>query len=61
MPDKDCVVCSHPVTEEDRKESRDQFSHLFAQVDALGEDSLTEHEQVLYHDMVHCDCYDWLV
>lgn len=60
MPNKDCVVCGRSITEEDRKESRKQFRHLFEQVDMLGEDSLTEHEQVLYNGDVHFFCYDWL-
>ena len=55
-----CVICKAPVTDEDWDEIKDEWSELFMQADALGVESLTEHEQVLLERAVHLDCYDYL-
>lgn len=53
-----CVVCKGPV---DWRVVSEIFGHILKQVDRYGEESLTEHEQVVYHG--HCcseECYEKL-
>lgn len=55
---KNCVVCGQEVVWENVKEV---FEDLLSQVDTLGEDSLTESEQTVYHGQIcSLDCYDQL-
>ncbi len=56
-----CPVCTNPVDKQSNWERiRDEHEDLLNQVDTYGEDSLTEQEQVLYHNCVHVDCFEKL-
>lgn len=55
--DKTCPCCGLPVTASDVERIREEYSDLFEQVDFMGEESLTEAQQVLYQGGVHLECY----
>lgn len=56
-----CPVCTNPVDKQSNWERiKDEHEDLLNQVDIYGEDSLTEQEQVLYHNCVHVDCFELL-
>lgn len=46
---KRCVVCNREVIWEDIIE---EFEEIFERVNSYGETSLTEHEQMVYHQKV---------
>lgn len=52
-----CPVCNCEVGKENWDKIKKEHSSLLNQVDFYGEDSLTEHQQVLYGNRVHVDCY----
>lgn len=53
-----CPVCKEVIDKSaNLEEICDEFGYLLEQVDCLGQDSLTEHEQVVYNNLVHVDCY----
>lgn len=53
-----CVVCKQEVK---WKEVQEIFEHVFDQADHYGVESLTEHQQVIYHGMCCSDeCYQRL-
>lgn len=56
-----CPVCMLPIDKKENWERvKDEHEDLLSQVDTYGEDSLTEQEQVLYHNGVHVDCFEKL-
>jgi len=53
-----CPVCMLPIDKNENWERiKDEHEDLLNQVDYYGEDSLTEQEQVLYHNGAHVDCF----
>jgi hypothetical protein len=55
-----CPVCSKPIGSDNWAKIKRIFSKMLEQVDMYGEDSLTEHQQVIYHNRVHVECVDGL-
>ncbi len=57
MPDI-CPVCKEEIDKKANFEDIcEEFYYLLEQVDCLGQDCLTEHEQMVYNNLVHVDCY----
>lgn len=52
-----CPWCGDPVTADDIETIHEEYPDIFEQVDLLGEESLTELQQALYHAEIHADCY----
>jgi len=56
-----CPVCMLSIHKTENWERiKDEYEDLLNQVDTYGEVSLTEQEQVLYHNGVHVDCFEKL-
>ena len=54
-----CPVCKKEIDKKANLEDIcEEFGYLLEQADCLGQDSLTEHEQVIYNNLVHVDCYE---
>jgi len=53
-----CVVCGKIINKKKNWiKIKEIYEDMFCRVDRLGEDSLTEHQQVLYYNKVHIGCY----
>ena len=52
-----CPVCMLPVPKDNMERIEDDHADLVRQCNTLGEDSLTEQEQVLCRNGVCVDCY----
>ncbi len=53
-----CPVCKEEIDKRvNLGDICDEFGYLLVQVDCLGQESLTEHEQMIYNNLVHVDCY----
>ena len=59
MP-KICPVCKNPIEDGNHALIIEQFSDELSIADYGGVEALTEQQQMLYHNLVHPDCYDCL-
>jgi hypothetical protein len=55
-----CVVCKKSINKKNWIKIKKIYEDMLNQIDRFGEDSLTEHQQILYHNKVHTGCYHLL-
>jgi len=55
-----CPVCKNPIENGNYELILDQFDDELAIADYGGVEALTEQQQMLYHNLVHPNCYHCL-
>ena len=52
-----CCICGGQIDADDIADLFEEYSDILVQADALGVESLTEDEQLVYERTIHAGCY----